>query len=119
MSDQPTPGPWKFSPVICPYTGAESNYSHQWLEGADGKDVISLDNRCDRDTDSLEMDIDPADARLIAAAPDLLAACETSAEVIADALTGHLVHRTTRAPLQRLLPDLYAVIAKARNTEEK
>ena len=65
-----TPGPWGWSP-----TGASL-----WSHGGWDSDGLPVLGRCTEALidDGEEWDIEPADARLIAAAPDLLAACKAA-----------------------------------------
>lgn len=65
MAAKHTPGPWK--------TQSIENQRHVW--GPDGDCIVSIHNG------SLPDDERKANARLIAAAPDLLEACEAVAEL--------------------------------------
>ncbi len=57
-----------------------------------------------------------ANARLIASAPDLLAACQNAANVLAALATGHLESIDRDSPA---LAQLRAAIAKAKGTDAK
>jgi len=69
MTDQHTPGPWRWVP--------EPDYPWQYqdLMSASGEVVLSGEEA----PDPSGIEISHADARLIAAAPELLEACETLA----------------------------------------
>jgi hypothetical protein len=62
MSTQHTPGPWKFG------SKADSNFYKRNISGVDGYHVAAVSSRDDHEVD--------ANARLIAAAPDLLEALQ-------------------------------------------
>jgi hypothetical protein len=62
MSTQHTPGPWKFG------SKADSKFYKRNISGADGYHVAAVSSRNEHEVD--------ANARLIAAAPDLLEALE-------------------------------------------
>jgi hypothetical protein len=72
MTDQHTPGPWRWVP--------EPDYPWQYqdLMSASGEVVLSGEEA----PDPSGIELSHADARLIAAAPDLLEACQTLATLL-------------------------------------
>ena len=66
-----TPGPWKWR---------DDFYK---IVGADGLSIITASDGSEQvHSDDLDIDMSPDDARLIAAAPDLLTACKRAEEEI-------------------------------------
>jgi hypothetical protein len=99
MTDQHTPGPWRWVP--------EPDYSWQYqdLMSASGEVVLSGEEA----PDPSGIEINHANARLIAAAPELLEACETLATLLDTddwIATGRLAVKQAQA-----------AIAKARGTQ--
>lgn len=83
MNSKHTPGPWFFGISGSPERGpvpfdyrAPGYYDNVGIFGADGEEVVGCSE--------YEVFRSPADARLIAAAPDLLAACEALADMVSD-----------------------------------
>jgi len=91
-----TPGPWKAMKT-----------EHGWHVGPQPDGVCSIwDN-----TDSATHATQEANARLLAAAPDLLEACEAIADAMSDAQPGGL------ARIRRALKQVADTIAKAKGVQ--
>jgi hypothetical protein len=81
-----SPAPWRFQPTTGYSCGPVRNSPGYVVYAADGYTVFHLPT-AGRVLDSTAIDNPEADARIIAAAPDLLAACE-SVYYELDTLTG-------------------------------
>jgi hypothetical protein len=72
MSEQSTPGPWRWGHFGIDLGAEHQGYALGCLDGPDNTSVLSYGMDGEEDIYAEN----PADAWLIAAAPDLLAACE-------------------------------------------
>lgn len=103
MSSKHTPGPWKI-------TGETGDGKRIYVESDMERDNRECP-RCEVDSDDCDSDMAMANARLIAAAPDLLAACEAAVEAIEEHVSDEPEAPAWAAKLHK---QLEAAIAKAR-----
>ena len=79
-----TPGPW----TLKEHRGkVYTDHGSDWLFGPDGKPIIHF-HQADYDSEAW-FEFDDANARLIASAPDLLAACKTAKAFLVPDLEEH------------------------------
>lgn len=98
MSYEHTPGPWKAE-------GSERTLA-SWVKGADGKRVCTM----------RESEQDWPNARLIAAAPDLLVALERIANSVTIVLTAQAFPQKLRPGMHAIVDEARAALSRARGT---
>ena len=82
-----TPGPWETRKVNFQFNDGWNHGTHKWeiiRRDWDGIDCFAVSVVCEASNDYVSQETIDANARLIAAAPDLLWACKETLKIFAD-----------------------------------